>query len=66
MGKGGGTDTDAQHILLYFINYFCTVLVGSSPRLGSYAVLFSVVVHFYCISCFIYQYVCSIFTAQLK
>ena len=39
----------------------CKVMVGSSSRLGSHPVVFSLVVHFQCILCF-----SSILTAQLK
>ena len=48
------------------MNYFCNAIVGSSPQLGSQPGVFSLVVHFYCILCFIFQYVCSLLTAQLK
>ena len=45
--REGETGTGAYHNLLYFIN--CNILVGSSPRLGFLPVVFSLVVHFYCI-----------------
>ena len=66
MGKGGGGALVLNIIYYIFIKYFCNVIVGSSPWLGSHPVVFSLVVHLYCIECLVYRYVCSILTAQLK
>ena len=57
--EGGGA-------MVLNIIYYILLTIGSSPRLGFHPVVFSLVVHFYCIKCLVYQYVCFILIAQLK
>ena len=62
-----GHGAQVLNIFYYILlTIFVMLSLECSPRLGSHPVVFSLVVHFYCILCFIYQYVCSILTAQLK
>ena len=48
-GEGALVLNVVYYIFLKYFIKFVNVIVGSSPRLGSHPVVFSLVVHFYCI-----------------